>query len=76
MDLPPIEEARQGLFICSCWHHISISFKLEFVCSAKEVYEVLIVELVFALQMGFHRLRVQGDSKLIIKHVRRGFSLQ
>lgn len=42
--------------------------KLELRCSRNEAkYEVLIIELIFALKMAVCRVWVQGDSKLIIK---------
>lgn len=50
---------------------ISLSFKLEFFCTNNEAgYEAPIIELTFTLGAGVHRLRVEGDSELTIKHVK------
>lgn len=47
---------------------ISFAFTLEFVCTNNNnEYEALVIRLISALHLGFRRLRVQRDSKLIIK---------
>lgn len=47
---------------------ISLSFKLEFSCSNYVAeYETLLLGLISALKLGVRKLRVQGDSKLIIE---------
>lgn len=49
---------------------VSLSLKLKFPCSNNEYkYEAWIIGLISALEMGFRRLCVQGDSRLIIQQV-------
>lgn len=48
---------------------ISLSFKLEFPCSNNGAeYEVRTIGLAFTLHMEVRKLRMQGDSGLIIQH--------
>lgn len=56
---------------------ISLSFKLEFPCSSNIAeYEALLLGLISTLRLGVKRLRVQGDSKLIIEQVNGEFALK
>lgn len=56
---------------------ISLSFKPEFPCSNNVVeYEGLLLGLIAALKLGVKKLRVQGDSKLIIEQVNGEFALK
>lgn len=55
--------------------NISLTFKLNIFSTKNEAeYVVLIVGLISALKMGVYRLRVQGDSKLLIKQVNDEFA--
>lgn len=57
--------------------NISLSFKLEFPCSNNVAeYEALLLGLISALKLGVKKLRVQGDSKLIVEQVNREFALK
>lgn len=48
----------------------SLSFRLEFPCSNNVVeYEALVIGLISALQIEIQKLRVQGDSKLVIHQI-------
>lgn len=50
--------------------NVSLSFMLEFPCSKNEAdYEVFIIRLIFALQMGFRWLNVHRDSNFINQQV-------
>lgn len=56
---------------------VSLSFRLDFPCSNNVAeYEALIIGLVSTLRMRIQRLRVQGDSKLIIQQVNEESSLK
>lgn len=57
--------------------NVSLSFKLDFPCSNNIAkYEALLLELKSTLKLGVKKLRVQGDSKLIIKQINREFALK
>lgn len=58
-----------GGVVCSDGTNISLSFKLEFLCSNDEAEYMTLILLMSALHMGIHRLYVQGDTRLIIKQV-------
>lgn len=52
----------------------SLSFRLEFPCSKNVVeYEALVIMLIFTLQIGIRRLRLQRDSKLVIRRSTESF---
>lgn len=56
--------------ICFLWHYVSLSFKLKFPYSSTEAeYEALIIRLIFTLQMGVHKIYVQGNYRLNIRQV-------
>lgn len=65
------------LSLCYDGTVISLSFRLDFPCFNNVAeYEALVIGPVSALRMGIRRLRVQGDSKLIIQQVNGGFSVK
>lgn len=39
-------------------------------------YEALVTDLISALRMGIKKLRVQGDSKLVIQEINKEFTLR
>lgn len=69
---------RQGKnsVICSWWHQCFSAFQARVPLFKYETeYEALFIALIFVLQIGVHRLCVQGNSMLIIKQVNRKFTL-
>lgn len=56
---------------------VSLSLKLDFPYSDNVVeYEDLVINLFSALQIGIRRLRVYGDSKLVVQQVNGEFFLK
>ena len=56
---------------------MALSFKLEFPCSNNMVeYEVYLIGLAMALEMGIKHLRVMGDLNLVVCQTKGSFSLK
>ncbi|XP_028071841.1 uncharacterized protein LOC114274168 [Camellia sinensis] len=54
-----------------------LSYKLDFECSNNEAeYEALILGLIAAQKKGLHKLRIWGDSKLVVKQTMGDFTLK
>ena len=56
---------------------LSMSFKLDFLCSNNAAeYEAYLTGLTIALEMGIKRLKVRGDSNLVVSQAKGDFSLK
>ena len=56
---------------------LSMSFKLDFLCSNNAAkYEAYLTSLAIAREMGIKRLKVRGDSNLMVSQARGDFSLK
>ena len=56
---------------------LSMSFKLDFLCSNNAAeYEAYLTSLAIAREMGIKRLKVRGDSNLVVSQARGDFSLK
>lgn len=56
---------------------ISLSFRLKFPYSNNVAeYVAIVLGLISSLQMGIQKLRVQGDSKLVIQQINEKFPLK
>ena len=56
---------------------LSMSFKLDFLCSNNAAkYEAYLIGLAIAREIGIKRLKVRGDSNLVVSQARGNFSLK
>ena len=56
---------------------LSMSFKLDFLCSNNVVeYEAYLISLAIAREMRIKRLKLRGDSNLVVSQVKGDFSLK
>lgn len=54
-----------------------LSFRHEFPCTTNVAeYEALLIELISTLQMGIQKVRIQGDSKLVVQQINSEFALK
>ena len=62
---------------CEDGDAIPLSFKLGFSCSNNAAeYEAYLTELTVALSIGVKRIRVLGDSNLVVSQVKGDFALR
>ena len=67
---PPLENGGVGIMLKSknSGQRVDLSYKLDFKCSNNEAeHKALILGLIAALNIRISKLRIKGDSKLIVK---------
>ena len=56
---------------------VALSYKLNFPCTNNEAeYEAFILGLLVARELGANRLKIRGDSNLIVQQVRGQFAIK